>query len=133
MGTSKQSEEEGARSFCRTLEQIDDGQGVIDMSVELQVLLTNLLKHARNTNQDAKGSYTLKLQFNVEPNSIVNVGYEVGVKTPKRKTGKTTVWVTNGGNLVAENPRQQKLPLREVQTRHYADVDNDVALPMKEV
>jgi hypothetical protein len=33
---------------------------------------------------------------------------------PDRKTSGAHFWMTPGSNLVVENPRQQKLPLREV-------------------
>lgn len=131
MGTKQQAEttDEGARSFCRMLEQLDDGQGSIHMSVELRDLMGQLRQHAVRTDRDAKGMLTLKLAFNVEPNGIVNVAYETATKTPKKKTGKTTLWLTRGDNLAAQNPRQQNLPLAEVKDRqHYTELsDNDNA------
>jgi hypothetical protein len=96
------------------------------MSMELQTLLKNLAEHAAFTRSDAKGSLTLKLSFSVESNGITNIGYDIGVKTPKRKTGKTTMWLTRGGNLSVSNPRQQSLPLRDVaQPRNFVDVVPD--------
>jgi hypothetical protein len=126
MSKAASKQDEGARSFARTLEQVDDGHGVVDMSIELQKLMQNLLEHAQRTQSDAKGVYSLKLGFSVAPNGITNIGYEVSVKTPKRKTGKTTMWLTAGGNLSVSNPRQQNLPLREVEaSQHFQEVDND--------
>lgn len=135
MSKAAKQDEEGARSFTRALEQVDDGHGVIDMSIELQKLMQNLLEHAQRTQSDAKGVYSLKLGFSVAPNGITNIGYEISVKTPKRKTGKTTMWLTAGGNLSVNNPRQMEMKLREVEaTRHYQEVDNDVApRPVKEI
>lgn len=115
---------EGARSFTRFLDRVDDGYGSIDMSIELQKLLKNMLDHAQSTRADAKGKYTLALNFTVAPNGVVNAGYEVSVRTPKRKTGKSTMWVTNGGNLSDDNPRQQKLPLREIERPRVRDIEN---------
>jgi hypothetical protein len=127
--------EEGARSFARMIEQIDDGHGVIEMSQELVELMKNLHKHAQHTQSDAKGVLTLKLGFSVAANGVTSIAYEMSTKTPKRRTGKTTLWVTSGGNLSVSNPRQQTLPLREVERpRNYNEVDNDVEpVPAREV
>lgn len=111
---SQEEQEEGARSFTRALEMVADGALVSEGSDALQQLVAKLQDEALDTNGDAKGELTLKLKINVEPNGIASIVYDLKTKEPTPKRPKGHLWVTKGGNLTPHNPRQQKLPLREV-------------------
>ncbi|GAB5541342.1 MAG: hypothetical protein SangKO_011020 [Sandaracinaceae bacterium] len=107
-------EDEGARSFTRALEMVADGDLVIDASAELFELNQALRREARIRRVAVKGTFTLKLQLVVEPNGPVEIHPSITTKRADRKTARGLLWLTPGGNLTAENPRQQNLPLREV-------------------
>lgn len=106
--------EEGARSFTRQLELIADGDLVYDASEALNKLLRSILEEARVRHSAATGTFTLKLNFQVEPHGQVEIKPSITTKAAERRLTKGHLWMTPGANLSAANPRQQTLPLREV-------------------
>lgn len=105
---------EGARSFTRALEMVSDGDLVREASNALRDLLLVMQHEAKETSADAKGELVLKLKIEVEPSGIATITPDIKVKEPVPKRAKGHLWLTKGGNLTPHNPRQQKLPLREV-------------------
>ena len=110
-------EEEGPRSFARFIELLADGEAHCELSETLQKLGIKLQEEAERTCQVAKGEIVLRLRFKVEDNGIAGVGYEIKVKEPEPARPGSVFWLTKGGNLTPENPRQQKLPLIDVNSR----------------
>jgi|SRR5690606_22136906 len=106
--------DEGPRSFAVVFQTIADGEAHTEASEEMQGLLKLLQEEARNTNGTASGSMTIKLGLKVDAKGVATIAYSVDVKKPTRKRPGATMWVTKGGNLSPDNPRQQKLPLRDV-------------------
>lgn len=107
--------DEGARSATRFIELVADGQCNADLSHALHKLGLRLAAEVRQRNDKCSGEITLKLKFTAEPSGIVGVGYEVNAKEPKARTSGSVFWITKGGNLVNENPRQTSFPgIREV-------------------
>jgi len=108
--------EEGPRSFSVVFQAIADGEAHAEASEEMQSLLKSLQDEAKNTNGSASGSMTIKLGLKVDAKGVATIAYSVDVKKPTKKRPGATMWVTKGGNLSPDNPRQQKLPLRDVST-----------------
>lgn len=113
------TQEAPARSFCVFLGTLAGGQAEQDLSKELQALIRKLQVDARSKGQDgtSRGELTLKLKVTVDAAAHANVDYTTAVKEPPKRRPKSVVYVTNEGHLVYENPRQQKLPLREVASK----------------
>lgn len=116
MNDKSKVSEEGPRSFALVLQQVADGQCHIDASEELHALLAECARVANATRGEAKGELLLKLSFSVEaePSSLVSVKYSIKTKAPEKKRPAGLFWLTKGKNLSQQNPRQQQLPLREV-------------------
>lgn len=108
------TEEEGARAFSHALRMIGDGDLHDDAGVKLRELLTECAAYTERFESDAKGSLTLVIQVKTHPNGSVAVTGEAKIKAPSRPKAGSTFWLTKSHNLTADNPRQQKLPLREV-------------------
>jgi hypothetical protein len=106
-------EDEGARGFGVLLQQLDDGAVHADLSETLRKVAGELSDIANQVGK-AKGTVTLKLSLAAEDNGMVFIDAEIASKTPKMKHARAAFWLTKGNNLTPENPRQQKLPLREV-------------------
>lgn len=121
--------DEGARSATRFIEQVGEGQCAADLSHALHKLGLKLAHETRNRQSKAAGELVLKLKFVAEPNGIVGVGYEINAKEPKAATSGSVFWITKGGNLSNENPRQTSFPgVREVKRNpevRELDVAND--------
>lgn len=105
--------EEGPRGFGPFLSRVDDGRVYDDLGEQLQKLMGELDQYAQSFGK-AKGELSIALKFSVEANGVVGVTAEIKAKSPKVTRPKSIFWLTKGNNLSAENPRQQKLPLREV-------------------
>lgn len=103
---------EGPRSFANLLAQLDDGAVHAEVSKELHSLVQDLAEHNAAQDRKALGELTIKLRIGVHK-GVADIAASVDVKRPKRRREPTTVWVTKGGNLTTEVPRQEKLPLRD--------------------
>lgn len=110
----EQPKDEGARGFAPFLQQVDDGELHTELSATLQKHVSELFLYANRFQRDAKGSITLTLNFAVLGNGNVMVAGDVKTKTPKTPRAASMFFRTQGNNLTIENPRQQKLPLRDV-------------------
>lgn len=115
MGRDREErDDEGARSFSRFVEMVADGAMVSEASEALHKLVCSLEDDALETHSTSKGELTLKVKIAVEPNGVVSIVYDLKAKEPVPTRPKGVLWLTKGGNLTPHNPRQQKLPLREV-------------------
>lgn len=137
--TTEPTKEEGPRSFAKFIHDLADGECESETSYELHELMKRCQEEAAARGVKVKGSLTFKINFNVEQSakqSIVQIGYEVTAKAPKRRTSPATFWLTKNGNLTAHNPAQQKLALREVtgpDQREARDVGEAPAANQREV
>jgi len=111
---TKNDATEGPRNFAALLAHLDDGGVHEELGEAVQKLTNDLTSLVETMGADAKGSITIVLSLAARRNGTVDVGAEVKVKTPKPKRANTLFWPTKSGNLSPENPRQGKLPLREV-------------------
>lgn len=112
---SKQDKDEGARAFGVFLQKIDDGTVHAECSDELHALAKALKDHVVATNQKTKGTFTLKLTFTASPNGTVEVNADISSKPPKKAAHAPGMfWLTRGGNLTPENPKQPDLFPKEV-------------------
>jgi hypothetical protein len=103
---------EGARSFARALEGIGDGKCISEASEEFWALLRDIHTMAKSRGQDgeAAGALTLALKVSVNAKGEAEIGWDVTAKKPKKKRLTAVAWVTKGGNLTFEVPRQLGLP-----------------------
>ena len=122
--TETKAEQEGARGFSVTLQTLDEGRVHAELSETLQKLAGELSDFANNFGK-AKGTLTLALNLEADSNGLVAVVADIKTKSPKIPHGRSIFWLTKGNNLTPENPRQQKLPLREVPTSQVRDIPAD--------
>lgn len=106
--------EEGPRSFSVLLQQVGDGDLHDELGLRMQELVAFLTAHSDRYQREAKGSLTLVLNIVAMGNGSLAVVGDIKTKTPTAKRAGSIFWRTPGNNLSVENPRQQKLPLREV-------------------
>jgi hypothetical protein len=66
-----------------------------------------------DSRRPTSGEITLKIKL-IANEEVITAGYAVAVKEPPQRNKASSFWVTKGGNLTVENPRQTKLPLKEV-------------------
>lgn len=106
---------EGARSFAYHLATIADGDINRDCSEELRDLLNKMVTEASAREATVKGVFRLELAIEVSDAGMVGIAPSIKTKAPEKKRRGAGLWVTKGGNLSYEHPRQQLLPgLREV-------------------
>lgn len=107
--------EEGPRAFGNVLTELDGGMAHVELSQKLFELTRAVREQSQAQNKTVKGTLTLKLEMACEANGVVAVGYSVTTKEPEPKRARSIMWMTRSGNLTPQNPKQQTLPLREVE------------------
>jgi hypothetical protein len=112
--TKENAPDEGTRSFTRTIDQLNFGETQIEMSEELHDLTIRMLAHARKHACEVKGRMTVTLDLTCDGHGqlMIQASSKSGVAKPKG--GTSHAWLTPGGNVTFKNPRQQELPLHEV-------------------
>jgi len=116
--------DEGARSFARFIQLIDDGVAEAEASDELHKVVQTLEAHAEE-NGSAKGQITLVINLNLGKKQRMDVTYELKSKTPKKARAVSPFWVSVKGFLTNKHPRQLDLGLKEVPRRRDDDDDDD--------
>jgi len=106
--------DEGSRSFAYIIQHVADGEAHREASAVLQELIKTISDRARLSNSDASGEMTVKFKLTVDPRGVADVVYDVSSKLPRVKKVASTMWVTRGGNLSVDSPRQTRLPLMDV-------------------
>jgi hypothetical protein len=99
------------RPITDTLRLLDGGAFMDRCSDEL----ASLVKAVEATGKTGKLSITLDLK--TVGNGAVQITPKVSASVPEPKPDTTLLWATVEGNLVVDNPNQQKLDLRQVETR----------------
>jgi hypothetical protein len=107
-------DEEGARAFSHFIATLAGGDAHADLSDRLHDLTKVLAHEAGVRCRAVKGTLSITLTLNVEPNGVVDVTDAAKTKEPDPVALRGVMWTTEGGNLVPDNPRQGTLPLREV-------------------
>lgn len=100
-----------------------------ELSEELHALVRRLELHAYDFGK-AKGVITLALTIDIDREGVVTVDPDVKLKAPKPARKKGRYWLTPGGNLSPENPKQTTLPLREVPKAGARDVGPEEPKPV---
>lgn len=120
--------EEGPRSFAHQLATMCDGETNIEASQELHDLLLNLRAEAAVRRKNVKGELIFRLSIEVTDHDIVTVAPPIKSKSPEPRRASTIMWLTAGGNLTPENPRQQTLPgVREVPRPAVREIETPTA------
>jgi hypothetical protein len=113
MSETKENEAAKMHSFVTFLGQVSDGSLKTALDKELKNVVTALNSYHANTSLDGKASLTIKIDF-VQQNSIIAVTSDVKSVLPKEKLPSSVFFPTGDNMLTIENPRQQKLPFKDV-------------------
>lgn len=105
------------RSFAVFLTTLGGGDAEVQASQELLLIAKAVAAQARAQRKEVKGSLTLKLAFACDEGGVVDVTYAIERKEPKPRRPSTVLWVDKTGNLVTENPKQGRLPIRDVSSK----------------
>lgn len=94
---------------------ITDTLRLLDGGAFLDRCSDELAKLVRAVDETGKGG-TLKLELAVKRGTkgAMLIQPNVTAKVPEPKPDATMLWATTEGNLVLDNPKQQKLDLRQV-------------------
>jgi hypothetical protein len=85
-----------------------------ELGAKLRELVGSVTEFSERYQREGKGTLTLVLNVKALGNGSIAVAGDVKTKLPVAKRAGSLFWPTKGNNLTIENPRQQKLPLREV-------------------
>jgi hypothetical protein len=106
-------------SIYDVLRTLEDGELAADVERELRSLCAELSDDAAERGGKSKGSITLKLGFELK-DGVITISNALTTAKPKRARRSTVMWLTPDNDLTAKNPRQQELPLVDVNQRDKA-------------
>lgn len=109
--------DEMPRSAAVILHELGDGSTLAELSAEIQRTVLACERYALDMGSAGKGKVVLTLDMRVEKNGTCAVRASVAAKVPRAVAPPAAMWVTKGGNLSPENPRQAGLPFRDVNQR----------------
>lgn len=118
----------GPRSFATQMATICDGELNASASRELNDALLYLESENQARRAKVKGKFKLEIDLIVD-DGVCLFSYSIKSKLPEPRRQAAVMWLDKAGNLVAENPRQIKLPLREVPRGAAARDVNDAKTP----
>ncbi|MFZ5896779.1 MAG: hypothetical protein ACOY0T_37330 [Myxococcota bacterium] len=107
-------DKDSPRSFAVFLRQLADGEAERDLANAQHELIAKCRQEAESINGEVKGTLTLQLTYAVDVRDQITVSYKITGKEPPALRPKAVAWLNKAGHITFENPRQQKLPLREV-------------------
>lgn len=108
------NQKDGPRDFAVFISQLAEGEANGELSKQLHELVVACQEKAEQVAGSASGEIKLNIRVKVDARGVAVVGWESVQKLPKEKRAGATMWVTKGGNLTPENPRQQSMFVKEV-------------------
>ena len=105
---------EAPRSFAVLLHEIGDGSLLANLSAELQDVVSKCQDYALSEGAAGRGELTLTLKIKAEKNGNASLITEIKSKAPRAKLPPQGLWISKGGNLLTENPKQARLKFVEV-------------------
>ncbi|MFO1156642.1 MAG: hypothetical protein U1E43_07695 [Rhodospirillales bacterium] len=101
------------RAFATFLGAVEDGRLADDLTEALAAIVADLADHARELGGRPSARLAITLDFKLD-RELVEVSAELKTTLPKRPRGRSVFWPTPDNHLSRHNPRQHKLPLRDV-------------------
>jgi hypothetical protein len=105
---------EAPRSFAVLLHEIGDGSLLAALSAELHDVVSKCQDFALNEGATGRGELVLKLTIKAEKNGTAALTTAITSKAPRAKLPPQGLWISKGGNLLTENPRQVRLKFVEM-------------------
>lgn len=96
------------RPFADILRDLAGGTTYDDLGVRLAEVVEAVMECRKS------GELSIKLKIKPNGEHSVIITDEVKTKVPEKARGETVFYAMAGGSLVREDPRQEKLPLRQV-------------------
>ena len=101
-----------------SIRPITDTLRLIDGGVFVDIASDKLSELVKSVDETGKsGTLTIKLELKRAREGALNITPTVVAKLPEKKADPSLLWVTVEGNLSQENPNQQRLDLRPVETK----------------
>lgn len=109
-----------ATTLSDLIKMLKDGQFDADSTGPLQEFATKLEAVGMDTDRRAKGTITLKIEVDFDPDREFSVlTPSLAFKLPVEKHGSTVAWFTTDGRLTPNKPNQGNLfgSIREITTQ----------------
>ncbi len=104
---------DGTRDFPAFIRMVNDGSFQHELAGALHDINAKLQTIASNEGK-AKGQLTITINLTHQDDGTVQVEPVVKAKVPEPRRRKSTFWMTPGGNLSPNNPKQVRLEFKDV-------------------
>lgn len=105
-----------ARTFTQFLGELEDG----DLTHNLTQAVQDLVGDLENCRQEQGGKPSGKITITIDltdEDGVIEAKSNFAIVKPKRKRQRSLFYPTKENFLTRENPRQQRLPFQDVNTR----------------
>ena len=107
-------------SFSQFVQNLDEGGLHHDLTLGLTEVVAALNDARQAGTEKPVAAMTVKLAFKLDGQTIDVLG-EFTTKLPKVKRERSTFWTTAANRLSRNNPKQQRLPFKDVTGERTAD------------
>jgi hypothetical protein len=116
MGDETKARDSRLRAFSALIGQIDNGRLHADISSEIEDLVAEM-QNVAGGHVATKGKISLSLDLKYDPKTgMFEIGGDYKVSSPKEPRGRSVFWATSQNVLTLDNPRQQQMFPRDVNT-----------------
>jgi len=109
-----------AKDELRSLDQIlsiaDNGEYLQTLMTEHDELLQEMADFSATFGAKAKGSFTLKINYERDRHGQVEMEIDHKIVAPKPPKAKAIAWAQQGGGLSVHNPAQARMEIRDAST-----------------
>lgn len=116
------STEEDARSFAVIFQAIARGKAHAEASKALHRVVKACQSDAALHRTTSRGTITVTLAIAAESDESATITYDIKEKTPGVRRERSTMFITEGGNLSVKNERQTDLGPQIVERQPARDV-----------
>lgn len=96
------------RQIADVLRDLTGGQTYDELNAALAEVVGAVVRTRK------AGEISIKLKIKANGETSVMIVDEIKTKVPQEARGETLFFTTSNGDLIRDDPRQSKLPLREV-------------------
>lgn len=101
------------RTFGAFIGAVEYGKLHGELTEALRTLNKTLCDHAAEFGGKAKGSLSLTIDLTLN-GGLFEISADYKTKLPKAKRDRSVMWTTPNGDFAVSDPRQPRLPLRDV-------------------
>lgn len=122
--TSETKKPRGMKHFMRVVQSLNHEEFAPELDDEWRLLLAELRRVAKTVSTDVKGKLTLTVDVKITAKNELTLTGGVKRTAPSMKRAGSHYFLTDDGDVTADNPNQMSFPVRGLGRLPIAGADN---------